>query len=231
MRVDLLDRAAVLDRARDLMQGARPAFIVTANALLVDETARNTALADACRDADLVTADGAGLVWAARRLGQPPLPRVPGIDLAFSLCGEAERLGLSVFLLGAAPGVAEEAAKALCRAYPRLSVAGSRHGYFGSDEDDAVLADIQIRRPRLLLVALGSPRQEIWVHRYRDRLPAGLSLGVGGSFDVWAGRLKRAPRFLQDRSLEWSYRLIQEPSRFRRMLRLPAFAWRVLRAR
>jgi N-acetylglucosaminyldiphosphoundecaprenol N-acetyl-beta-D-mannosaminyltransferase len=231
VRVDTLDRPAVLARCRDLMEGGRPSLVVTANALLILEAATNPDLAAACRDADVVTADGASLVWASRRLGQPALSHLPGIDLAFELCGEAAHRGFPVFLLGAAPGVAEAAAGALQRAHLALKIAGIRDGFFEASTDEAVLAEIQRSRPRLVLVALGTPKQEIWLCRLRDRLPPGLYIGVGGSFDIWAGRLSRAPRFVRENGFEWAYRLMQEPSRFRRMLRLPVFAWRVERAR
>jgi len=225
--VDALDPSAVLRRARELMMGSSPALLITANALLALDVRRDPALEEACQAAELVTADGVGLVWAAGRLGQPSLPRLPGVELALDLCLEAARNGQTVFLLGAAPGVAEAAGKALRVKVPGLAVTGIHDGFFRDSDESGLIDEIAASGARLVLVALGSPRQERWVHRLRERLPAGLYMGVGGSFDVWAGRLQRAPALMRKLGLEWFFRLLQEPSRFDRMIRLPVFAWRV----
>ena len=231
VRVDALDPPGVLRRAHELMMGEKPALLVTANALLAMDVSSDPALEEACRAAELVTADGVGLVWAARHLGQARLTRLPGVDLALQLCLEAARHGQSVFLLGAAPGVADAAARGLRLKVPGLAVTGTHDGFFKDSEESGVLGAIAASGARLVLVALGSPRQERWIHRHRSELAPALYMGVGGSFDIWAGRLRRAPAMIQRLGLEWLFRLLQEPSRYGRMLRLPVFAWRVERAR
>lgn len=228
--VDALPRALAFERAALLMDSPRPAHVVTGNALMALESAGNPALADACAHADLVLPDSSGLVWAARRLHQPRLERLPGVDLAFELCRRAARKGAGVYLLGGSAGTADRAAAALRAAIPDLRICGVRDGFFRSADEPAVIEGIRDSGARLVLVATGMPRQEIWIHRNKARLPAGAYIGVGGSFDVWAGTVRRAPGWMQDTGIEWLFRLFQEPWRFRRMAGLPRFAWRVLRA-
>jgi N-acetylglucosaminyldiphosphoundecaprenol N-acetyl-beta-D-mannosaminyltransferase len=153
--------------------------------------------------------------------------RWPGIDLAVRLCEEAGKAGHSIFLLGAAPGVADAAADFLRSRLPQIRVAGTHDGYFDPADEPYLLRRLSDAGARLVLVAFGSPRQEAWVHRHRRSLPPGLYVGVGGSFDVWSGSLQRAPVFVRRWGLEWLFRLVQQPARIRRMIRLPVFAWRV----
>ncbi|MDH7576594.1 MAG: WecB/TagA/CpsF family glycosyltransferase [Bacillota bacterium] len=213
--------------------GQRPAAlhqVVTLNAEMLYRAQYDTSFRDLLNQADLVVPDGHGVVWAGRRLGCPFPERVTGIDLIYSLVSYAAREKWRIFLLGGVSGVAEAAALKLRQKYPGLHVAGTEHGYFSETEIVPVLRKIRATRPDLLLVALGSPRQEffIWVHR--RELGALVAIGVGGSLDVLAGRLRRAPVFFQRLHLEWLYRVLQEPSRWRRALVLPRFAWKVLRA-
>lgn len=212
--------------------GQRPAAlhqVVTLNAEMLYRAQYDTSFRDLLNQADLVVPDGHGVVWAGRRLGCPFPERVTGIDLIYSLVSYAAREKWRIFLLGGVSGVAEAAALKLRQKYPGLHVAGTEHGYFSETEIVPVLRKIRATRPDLLLVALGSPRQEffIWVHR--RELGALVAIGVGGSLDVLAGRLRRAPVFFQRLHLEWLYRVLQEPSRWRRALVLPRFAWKVLR--
>jgi N-acetylglucosaminyldiphosphoundecaprenol N-acetyl-beta-D-mannosaminyltransferase len=176
-----------------------------------------------------VVADGIGVVWASRRVGCPLPERVPGIELMEALCARAEAEGWAVFLLGGLPGVAEQAALALSRRWPRLRVAGTHHGYFS--EDGPVVEQVARSGAQVLFCGLGSPRQELWLARNLARLGVQLAMGVGGSLDVLAGRTPRAPLWLRRLHLEWLYRLLREPRRWRRQLALPRFAWLVLRSR
>lgn len=186
------------------------------------------ALASAIRGADLVVPDGAGLLVAARLTGQPLRGRVPGIDLLRALCGESVKRGWRVLLMGAKPGVALAAAERLRRDHPGLAVSAVRDGYFRRDEEPAVIHDIKVATPDLLFVALGMDRQERWIAHNLSALGARVVMGVGGALDVIAGHLPRAPGWLQSLGGEWLWRLAQEPSRWRRMLGLPAFLCRVL---
>jgi len=204
-------------------------LVVTANVELVMRAREAPDLADILRRAALVIADGVGVVWGARRLGRPLPGRVPGIDLAERLCGEAARRGWRVCLLGGAPGVALEAADKVRGRYPGIQIATTLHGYFG-DADEDVIRAIRAASPTLLLAGLGSPRQERWLDRHLASLGATIAIGVGGTLDVWAGRVRRAPRAVQAMGLEWCYRLFRQPRRWRRQLTIPRFMAAVLMA-
>lgn len=201
--------------------------VVTLNVEMLYRAQRDPALRGLLGQADLVVPDGHGVVWAGRRFGYRIPERVTGIDLINALAGAGENRW-SFYLLGSAPGVAEAAASNLQRAYPGLTVAGTAHGYFDPAETPAVVRRIRDAGPDLLLVALGSPKQEIFIRTHRQELGAAVAMGVGGSLDVLSGQLRRAPVLFQDLHLEWLYRFIQEPARWRRMLVLPRFAWTVL---
>jgi N-acetylglucosaminyldiphosphoundecaprenol N-acetyl-beta-D-mannosaminyltransferase len=172
---------------------------------------------------------------AARRQGRR-LQKISGIDLMDQLCGRAAERGWRVFLLGAAPGVADAAGKELLLRHPRLSIVGTAHGYFEPDtsapsanpRESEVLARVASARPDLLFVALSTPRQDGWIHQNLHRLGAKVLLGVGGSFDVISGRLRRAPAWMRTVGLEWFFRLLQEPRRAGRMRGLPLFVARIL---
>lgn len=178
--------------------------------------------------ADLVVPDTIGIVYAAKLLGTPVAERVAGIELAEAVCEDCARAGLPVFLLGAGPGVAAGAAAALRQRFPGLIVGGVQDGYFKEEETAAILAQIRASGTRVLLVALGFPKQEQWIRRHLDDLPGVVCMGVGGSFDVWAGRATRAPKIFRSTGFEWLYRLLREPRRLRRQLALPKFALSVM---
>ncbi len=181
--------------------------------------------------ADLVTADGVGIVLAARLLGRPLRGRITGVDLveALAAAGDPE---LALFLLGAAPGVAERAARRLAARSPGCRIAGTWAGSPQPEESGEALARIAAARPAVLLVAYGAPAQELWIARHRrelERAGVVLAVGVGGAFDYLAGVVPRAPRPLRRLGLEWLYRLVRQPWRWRRQLALPRFAALVLR--
>jgi N-acetylglucosaminyldiphosphoundecaprenol N-acetyl-beta-D-mannosaminyltransferase len=162
---------------------------------------------------DLVTADGQGVVWAARLLGHRVPERVTGIDLMDALLGQADELEHRVYLLGSKSDVLEQAALRIRTRYPRASIVGTHHGYFGPAEEPGVVADIASSKPDLLFVALETPAKELFLARHRDVLRIPFAMGVGGAFDVLAGRRKRAPRWIQKLGLEWLFRFAQEPRR------------------
>ena len=187
------------------------------------------------RAADLCLPDGVGLLFAARRQGRPLPERVPGSELVYHLAGQAAERGWPLFLLGAAPGVgaeagvADEAARLLAGRYPGLVVAGTFAGSPAAEENDDIVRRINDSGAALLFVAYGAPKQDKWIARNRANLPAvRVAVGVGGSLDFVTGRSVRAPAWMQRLGLEWLHRLIKEPWRWRRMLALPRFAWRVV---
>lgn len=184
--------------------------------------------AEAFFEADLCYPDGVGAVWAATRQGAAQVVRVPGIDLAQRVLELAADKGLAVYFLGAAEGVAEEAARRQVERLPGLRVAGTHHGYFSPREDAQVAALVRESGARILLVAMGAPRQETFIYRHRRELGAAVALGIGGSFDVWAGKVRRAPQWAQRAKVEWLYRLASDPRRARRQTVLLRYAAQVV---
>lgn len=211
------------------VRAGRPRQVITLNPEYLYRAQSEPELLDIVRRADLVTADGVGIVWAAKRAGNPVPERVTGIDLLLRLAVEAGARHWRVFLLGAAPGVAEAAGRELSARYPGLVLAGTHHGYFKPEQEQEVIAKVRANRPDLLFVALGAPRQELWAARHLAALGVPVVVGVGGSLDVLAGKVRRAPVWLRRMHLEWLGRLLMNPRRWRRQLVLPKFALLVLR--
>lgn len=228
---DPVDQESAVASVVSLAGSPGPHLVVTANVELVMRARRAPDLQGILRRAALVVPDGVGVVWGARQLGRHLPGRVPGIDLAARLCVEAARRGWRIFLLGGAPGVAQEATARLRIRHPAIDIVGAAHGYFEPAEEAAVLTTIRAAAPTLLLAGLGSPRQERWLDRHLDVLAVPVAIGVGGTLDVWAGRVKRAPRAMQALGLEWCYRLIRDPSRAGRQLAIPQFVAAVWRER
>lgn len=222
----MLDQIAAWIAARD-----RAHQICTASPEFVMIAQDNPAFLDVLRAADLCVADGVGLLFAARYLGYRLPERVTGSDGVPAIAERAARDGWRLFLLGAAPGVAERAATRLVEAYPGLHIAGTYAGSPALDEETAILEHIRVSHADILFVAYGAPQQDVWIARNRDRLPVRVAMGVGGSFDFLAGEVPRAPRWMREHALEWLYRLYRQPWRWRRMLRLPRFVWAVVRHR
>ena len=203
--------------------------IVTLNAEMTMAARVDPELGSAIAAADLVIPDGAGVVWALGLQGYR-VRRSPGIELARELLVHAASKGWRVALVGASPAVMERLTTRLGQELPGLKFVLTAHGYQREDAWPGLEQQLVGARPDLVLVALGIPRQETWIQRLPGRR-GGIWMGVGGSFDVWAGVKKRAPSWMGALQIEWLYRLIQEPSRWRRMLALPEFAWAVLRQR
>jgi N-acetylglucosaminyldiphosphoundecaprenol N-acetyl-beta-D-mannosaminyltransferase len=186
-------------------------------------------LADVIRHCGLVVPDGSGVVWALRRHGDV-VQKVAGVDLVRAMAARAGKEGFGIYFLGAKPGVAREAADNLAAQFPGMRIAGARDGYFKPEDEPALFDEIRAAKPDILLVALGVPRQEKWIVQHQKALGVAVAMGVGGSLDVFAGRVKRAPAGFQRLHIEWLYRLIQEPWRFQRMQStLPAFVGEVLK--
>lgn len=226
--VDMVTSGEALEKFKGFLGEEGCDLIVTPNSEIVISAGKNEDLRHAIEQAKLVIPDGIGIVYASRILKQPLKERVTGIDFLGKALAYMSETGKSVFLFGSKPGVAEKAAERMKAAYPGLVIAGTRNGYFKPEEEEEILEEINGAAPDLLCVALGSPKQELFVLKYQDRLNAKASIGVGGSLDVWSGEVKRAPAFYQKHGLEWLYRLIQEPSRYKRMAALPVFMMKVM---
>jgi len=224
-----IDMEGALARVEEFVSERRPHMIVTSDTPILVLAHDDREFQDVVRSADIVTADGRGVVWMARVLGLPVRERVSGADLVERICERAAERGYSVYLVGAQPGVAEEAARTLQSRYPGLRIVGTHHGYFTKDEEPGVVAAIAKARPDVLLVAFGAPKQEMWIREHLDEIQAPVAIGVGGTFDVLAGRVRRAPRWVQQAGLEWLYRALREPKRLPRLIALPRLVWMTLR--
>lgn len=226
-----LTEADVLAFARDRLASKQPAQIVTVNAEFVMKARADASFLEVLRTAHLATPDGAGVVWAMRRQGAHLRDRVGGSDLIWSLCGLAALHGYRVFLLGGQPGVAAQAGRVLCAHFPGLQLAGTHAGSPAIEDEPHIKGLIREARADILLVAFGAPAQDLWVNRNLASTGAVIAMGVGGSFDYVAGRAKRAPKWMQQHGLDWLWRLLRQPYRWRRMMALPHFAWLVVRER
>ncbi|WP_202079417.1 WecB/TagA/CpsF family glycosyltransferase [Caldalkalibacillus salinus] len=205
--------------------------IVTANPEIVMFTTRDAELKRIVQDADLVTPDGTGIVWAANHLGDPVPERVAGYDMLHQVCQTSQEKPFSVYILGANEEVNRKAAEKIRALYPQIDVVGRKNGYYHPDDEEAIVRQINAAKPDLLLVALGCPRQEQWIAKYKETLQAKVAIGVGGSLDVLAGEVKRAPVLWQKLRLEWLHRLLSQPSRWKRQLDLPRFVLKVRKAK
>jgi len=230
VRISAVDTATALATIEEFIRNRTPQMVVTADSSCVVLAQRDLELRRIINQADLVTPDSTGILWAAKRFGTPLPERVPGVDIVEFLCDRAARSGYRVFLLGAAPGVAEAAAEKLSEKYPGLEVAGTHHGFFAPEESPEVVQKIQESKPDILFVALGIPLQEKWIYRHLKELQVPVSMGVGGTFDVISGRVKRAPKWMQKHGLEWFFRLANSPRKIRKVLNLPVFVLMVLKA-
>ena len=228
MRINVLgvgfDNATMAEataRGRELLAAEGAHYVVTPNPEIVEACRADAEAMAAVNGADLVLPDGIGVIYGAKMLKTPLKERVPGIEFGTAMIEYCAKSGKSVYLLGAKPGVAEQAAENLKQRFAELTVAGTADGYF---KDDAKAAEaIRASGADMALICLGAPKQEKFMAKYGEATGAKLLLGLGGSLDVFAGVAQRAPAFYVDHNLEWFYRLIKNPSRIGRMMKLPLF--------
>jgi N-acetylglucosaminyldiphosphoundecaprenol N-acetyl-beta-D-mannosaminyltransferase len=218
---------AALERVEQLVDAGGHHLIATVNPEFIMRAHREREFARVLESADLCLADGTGVVWAARRQGCAMTGPVPGVDLVPPLAAMCARRGFRLFLLGAAPGVADELASKLRTEHPRLEVA-AHPGSPDPSLDDETLRLIRAHQTQVLLVAFGAPKQELWIDRMKERLGVAAAIGVGGAYDYLTGHVPRAPLWMRRAGLEWLHRLILQPWRIRRMAVLPAYAFQVL---
>lgn len=212
--------------AAGVIESGDGGYVVTPNPEIVWLCRKDAALAEAIRGAELVLPDGIGVIKGAQILKRPLKEKVSGVDFGLTLIKYLALRGGSVYLLGAKPGVAERAGKSLERDFPGIRILGTQDGYF--KDEDAVIHAINEKKPDFLVVCMGAPRQELWMHKNRDKLQVGIIAGLGGVVDVLAGEVSRAPEGWQKMELEWLYRLIKEPWRIKRQIRLPLFLLAVI---
>ena len=233
MRIDVLgvgfDNVTMdeaVERGMELLRGDAAHYVVTPNPEIVEVCRENPEAKRVVNGAALVLPDGIGVIKGAAMLGTPLKERTPGIEFAERIVERMANEGYSLYLLGAKPGVAELAGQKLAEKYPGLKVAGTHDGYF---RDDApVVEAIRESGADALFVCLGAPKQEFWMEKNGEATGAHLLCGLGGSLDVFAGTVERAPKFFCDHGLEWFYRLCKEPKRIGRMMKLPLFLVHVM---
>ena len=215
--VDNLDMEETLGVVEGFIRSGRPHQHVVINVDKIVKASRDPALRQIINDCDLINADGMPVVWASRLLGKPLKERVTGVDLFEALMARAAEKGWRVFLLGAREEVVSGVAHLYPARYPGLTLAGYRNGYWKPEDEDRVVAEIAATRPDILFVAISSPKKEAFLARYQAAMKVPFAMGVGGTFDVAVGLVKRAPVWMQNAGLEWFYRFLQEPRRmFRR---------------
>lgn len=226
--IDVVTMKEAVTTVKQFVLQKKPHLIVTPNAEMIMMANKDKQLAHIINKADLVIPDGAGVVWAARYQGNLMPERVAGYDLVQCLLREAVNEKYRIYLFGGAPGVADKARKIAEDRFPGVKIVGTRNGFFNKQEEAEILNEIKTCQPDILLVALGVPRQEKWLDEYKDELRVPAAIGVGGTFDVMAGLVQRAPLWMQRSNLEWLFRLLSEPKRAIRMLALPRFVIKVM---
>lgn len=212
------------------VQEKKAHLVVTADAAGIVQAQSDREWNSIFKSADLATPDSVGVIWAAKRAGKPIGERVSGVDLVGRICQLSADKGYRIYFLGAAPGIAEMAAEKLRLLYPGCNIVGARHGYFPPDSDEVVAHEVAESKPDFLFVAMGIPRQEKFIRATQAIIQAPVAMGVGGSFDVFSGKAKRAPKLFQRMHIEWLWRLILNPKKIAKAKNLPVFAWKVLRS-
>ena len=227
VNVDAVTMAEAVAHVTEAMDVRANVMIATANAEMIMRATHDEELRDILNAAALVVPDGAGTVWAARHLGHAMPERVAGYDLAQELLRRAPAEGRRIYFFGAAPGVAEKAKEKAEQLYPGIEIVGVRNGFFSPADNAAIITEIKAAHPDLLLVALGVPKQEKWIAAHLAALDVPVAIGVGGTLDVMAGVMKRAPYWMQKAKLEWLFRGLMQPKRAGRLLALPKFVLKV----
>ena len=216
-------------RAKELLEMPGASIVVTPNAEIGYEALHDAQFRALLNGAELVLPDGAGVVLAAKLRRTPLKQKVAGVDFADRLLGVLAETGKTLYLLGGKPGIAELAAEKMREKHPGLVICGMADGYF--KDEGPVIGKINAAKPDVLFVCVGAPKQEIFMHTHKGELDVRLMAGLGGSLDAFAGTVTRAPKWMIRCNLEWLYRLIKEPKRFGRMLRLPKYLWAAVTVR
>ena len=225
--VDAITMGEAVARIDGFIEKRTPVLVATANAEMLMRATHDGALRRILQGAAMVTPDGAGTVWAAHHLGHAMPERVAGYDMVQELMREAPAKHRRIFFFGSAPGVADKAKKKAEQLYPGIEIVGTRNGFFTAADEPAIIEEIKAAHPDILLAALGVPKQEKWLAKHLGQLGVPVAIGVGGTFDVMAGVMKRAPRWMQRAKLEWLFRGMMQPKRAGRLLALPRFVLKV----
>lgn len=225
-----LTRVEFLTQLLMRMENQQKTFLVTANPEIVMYAKEDDRYFDLLLKADYIAPDGIGIVRAAKTLKTPIKERVPGFELMLGLLELSSKYKKRVYFIGAQEEVIAKAVENAEKLWPGLEIVGYHHGYF-DHSDPKMIEQVAALKPDLILVAFGFPRQEHWIHQYLQVADRGIAIGVGGSFDVLSGKSKRAPKIVQKLHIEWLYRLLKQPSRYKRMLALPVFMGEIRKQR
>lgn len=228
VNVDMVNIEQAADRIMEFFEEDKLHKVYTPNSEIIMQAYKNEDFKNMLNNAELLTADGIGVVYASKILGKPIKERAAGYDIACQVLSRIKDTEHSVYLFGGKPGVADKAKEKLETLYPGIKVAGMHDGYFKPEQENEIIEDINRSGADLLFVCLGAPKQEEWITRNADKLNVRVAMGIGGSLDVFAGTVLRAPEFYCKHGLEWFYRLIKQPSRAGRMLALPKFGITVI---
>lgn len=228
VQVDKLSMDEALGRLMQFLREDAPHAVYTPNSEIIMRAYRDKKFLSVLNSAEMITPDGIGVVYASRILKDPLSERVGGFDLSQRLIEQISDGSYSLYFFGGKPGVSEQAKKNLCEKYPKLRIVGCSDGYFDAEKEKKIIEDIREKKPDILFVCLGAPKQEEWILKHKAELGAKVLMGIGGSLDVYAGVAQRAPLSFQRLGLEWFYRLLKDPRRIGRMMDLPKFGLTVL---
>lgn len=228
VKVDKVTILEATDKIMEFLNEDGMHEVYTPNSEIIMVAYKDPKFAEILNRASLLTADGIGVVYASKILGEPIKERAAGYDIACQVLEKINYTDHSLFLFGGKPGVAEKAEKNLLEKYPGLKIAGKRNGYFKPEDEPEIVEQINESGADLIFVCLGAPKQEKWIDAHRNELKAKVAMGIGGSLDVFAGTAERAPEFFCKTGLEWFYRLCKEPWRAGRMMQLPVFGMTVI---
>lgn len=227
--VDLVTMREAINQVENFLDKKKSAVIATANAEMIMQAQNDLELKKILQQADLVVPDGAGTVWAAQHLGYAMKERVAGYDLMQEILKQIATSNRreKIYFLGAAPNIAKLAQKKIQEKFPNLNIVGTHDGFFDDDEEKKIIQELIEKKVNVLFVALGVPKQEKFIFKLKNKLTECVFMGVGGSFDVMAGHVKRAPKFIQQARLEWLFRALLQPKRAKRLVVLPKFVWKI----
>lgn len=229
IEIDNYTKQELLNQLLDSLKSNRRQFLITANPEIIMMANKDPNFARVIQEADYVVADGIGLIIGSKIIGHPLKERIPGVELMQDLLEMADKNHLSVYFYGAKQEVLQKLITVINQNYPGLEIVGSSDGYSGSA--GKVAKQIEMTAPDLVFVALGAPRQETWIYNHYRNFGKGLLIGVGGSFDVLSGTVKRAPKIWRQLNLEWLYRILTQPARWKRSMLLPAYLVKILKIR
>ncbi len=229
VRVNDVDMREALAMCDEYILSRKPHHIITLDASMCVMAEHDAKLRKVIEDSDLITPDSVGVLWACKRMGKSLRERVSGVELVEMLCSLSPEKHYRLFFFGSAPGVAEQAAEKMRLKYPGCEIVGTRNGFFTEKDNNDIIMQIQNAKPDILCVALGIPKQEMWISEHIQTLGVPICIGVGGTFDVLSGNVQRAPMWMRKLSIEWLHRLISNPRKIGKVMTLPKFVMLILR--